>query len=174
MSETKKENTRVNFPKEIVDKTFEKQGGACANCGTPFGYGGFQVHHKDGDNSNIAEDNCQLLDERCHDAKQFETLRLQKERAMKQTSDIIDSALQGKMAGAVIDKLLDAIKLELSLNQQINGTEHFDLPVSQKMAISEAVEQAKQDAYIQGISDTLKAALPRLVEQIVKPTKTKS
>jgi hypothetical protein len=78
------------------------------------------------------------------------------------------------MAGAVIDKLLDAIKLELSLNQQINGTEHFDLPVSQKMAISEAVEQAKQDAYIQGISDTLKAALPSLVEQIVKPTKTKS
>ncbi len=162
--------TRVNFPKEIVDKIFEKQGGACANCGTPFGYGGFQVHHADGDNSNVSEDNCVLFDERCHDGKQWETLKLQKERALRQTGDIVESALQGKMAGAVIDKLLDAIKLELSLNQQINGSEHFDLPVSQKMAISEAVEQAKMDAYRQGIMDTLKASLPSLVEKVLYGT----
>lgn len=160
------QETRVNFPKEIIDKTFEKQGGACANCGTAFGYGGFQAHHADGDNANASEDNCQLLCERCHDAKQWETLKLQKEKALRQTGDIVEAALQGKMAGAVIDKLLDAIKLELSLNQQLNGVDHFDLPVSQKMAVSEAVEQAKMDSYRQGILDTLKASLPTLVENL--------
>jgi hypothetical protein len=165
---------RKNFSTEDINSVFEEQGHACGNCGTVFGYGGFQAHHKDGDCSNNSKDNCQLLCERCHDGKQWETLKLQKERALRQTGDIVEAALQGKMAGAVIDKLLDAIKLELSLNQQLNGSEHFDLPVSQKMAISEAVEQAKMDAYRQGIMDTLKAALPSLVEQIVKPTKTKS
>lgn len=166
-------STRINFSKEIIDKVFEKQGHACGNCGTAFGYGGFQAHHIDADNSNASEENCQLLCDRCHDAKQWETLKIQKERAMKQTGDIIDSALQGKMAGAVIDKLLDAIKLELSLNQQLNGVDHFDLPVAQKMAISEAVEQAKMDSYRQGILDSLKASLPSLVEQVVKTKSAK-
>jgi hypothetical protein len=141
---------RRNFSKESIDYSFKLQGGACAKCGLPFKTG-FEAHHADGDNTN----NCQLLDERCHDSEKYTTMKAQKERALKQTQDMIDLGVQGKLAGAVIDKLLDAIKLELSLQTQIYSEEHFDIPLEMRMETSTAIAEINlktyQDGYLAGL-----------------------
>jgi len=147
--------TRKNFLKESIDYAFKLQGGACAKCGLPFKTG-FEAHHADGDNSNNSKENCQLLDERCHDSEKYTTMKLQKERALKQTQDMIDLGVQGKLAGAIIDKLLDAIKLELSLQSQIYSEEHFDLPVEMRMETSIAIAEINlktyQDGFLAGLN----------------------
>src|SRR5208337_623525 len=96
------QDTRVNFPLEIVEKTLIKQGNACAKCGLALTYG-YEVHHADGDNSNIKEDNCQLLHPRCHDSTLWSTLKAQREKALGHVQQTLEAALgpQG-LAGAVI------------------------------------------------------------------------
>jgi len=58
---------RKEFPQWIVDKVYIKQDGVCANpnCFNPLA-NGFHRHHKDGDPSNISEENCDLLCIECH------------------------------------------------------------------------------------------------------------
>lgn len=143
------EKIRKNFTKEVINEVFKEQGEACGNCSLPLNYK-FEAHHRDADCSNNSKENCELLCERCHDSKAYETLQLQKRKALEQTQSIIDTAIQGKLAGTIIDKLIDAIKLELSLSQQVNSDPAYDIPIESKLRNDMIVNEMKQESFNAG------------------------
>ena len=62
--------SRSNFSKKIVEKQFSKQTRRCNHCRTKFSPTVQIVKdHKNGDNSDNSEKNCQLLCANCHDNK---------------------------------------------------------------------------------------------------------
>lgn len=164
------QDTRKNFSLEIVEKTLTKQGNCCAKCGLPLTYG-FDVHHKDCDNSNDSEANCQLMHPRCHDAEQWSTLKVQKEKALTQIQATIAAALEGKLAGAIIKEVNELLEKESALQNQLYGIEHFDLPAKFKVEYSEAVARANLDAFQQGYVECLKQIPNMLTGTILEKKK---
>ena len=149
------QDTRKNFSLEVIEKTLIKQGNCCYQCGLPMTYG-FDAHHIDGDNSNGSESNCALMHPRCHDAKQWETLKLQKEKALGQIQTTIQAAIEGKLAGAIIKEVNELLDKESSLQNQLYGMEHFELPAKFRIEYSEAVARANLDAFQNGYIECLK------------------
>lgn len=150
------QETRINFTKEQINKTFIRQGEACLKCGQAMPYG-FEVHHIDGDNSNVADDNCGLMHPRCHDSEQWKTLKLQKEKLLGQIDNVITQSLSEKgLAGAIIKELAGLIDKENSLQNQLYGVDHFDAPLDQRLAQSEAFSKAQIESYQEGFIEALK------------------
>lgn len=161
---------RKNFSIEVINKVYEKQGHCCAKCGLPLTYG-FNAHHIDGKNSNDFEDNCALLHPRCHGAEQWTTIKTQKEKALEQIGGLINAALEGKLAGALVKEVNELLEKELSLQNQLYGIEHFTEPAKTRIEYSEAVARANLEAYQSGYMDCLKN-IPALIQSgVVKNTK---
>ena len=159
---------RKNFPYEIVEKVYILQGKCCAKCGLPLSYG-YDVHHKDGDNSNINEDNCQLLHPRCHQAEMWKTLKDQKEKALGQAMDLLSASVEGKLAGALVKECNELLDKVLSIQNQLYGIEHFDLPAKERVEYSEAAARANLESYSQGYIDGLRAIPDVLAGKKVTP-----
>jgi hypothetical protein len=121
---------RKDFPQWKVEIVFRMQDGVCSRCSNPLAATGFARHHKDGDNSNNSVENLELLCPSCHHSEQFKTLQLQKEKHLKELETLTAKGMQGEIAGAVLDKLLDSIKLALSLERQLYGTDIEEPPVA--------------------------------------------
>jgi hypothetical protein len=111
--------TRRDFEKWAIEEVFKIQEGVC-KCGNPLG-SGFHRHHKDGNNANNAVGNLELMCPRCHGGEAFGTYVKQMAKLNDDANVLIKKALDGDVAGTVIEKTLDAIKLSLSLNSQLNG-----------------------------------------------------
>ena len=157
------QDTRVNFSQETIDKVLVKQNNACAKCGLPLTYG-FDAHHADGDNSNASEDNCALLHPRCHDSEQYATLKKQREKALLQIEGLLGQILSpAGLAGAIVKEAAGLIDKELSLQSQIYGLEHYNLPQDQQMAYQEAAARDRLEAYQTGVMDTIREAIPSMV-----------
>lgn len=146
----KLETDRKNFLVKTINDVFEEQGRCCSKCGNSI-TGGFEAHHRDGDRSNNAKENCQLLCAGCHDAELYKTLQDQKKGVIDQVDALITKGAAGEMAGAIIDKLLDAIKLKLSLQRQVYETKLLQPPISAMIESSIVIEEAKIREYANGV-----------------------
>jgi len=123
---------RKDFEKWKVELAFRKQDGACLKCGKPLGKR-FIRDHKDGDPSNNSVENLRLYCATCNAGEQYKTLVKKKKQALKDVEGAIQLSLEGKLSGAAADKLLDAIKLGLSLSEQLYGGELEKVPVAIRM-----------------------------------------
>ena len=130
------------------------KGRSCANCGNPILHG-FQAHHIDCNNNNNDEQNCALLCRSCHAGTQYDTLQKQKAAAIKQLDSLIEAGVTGKISGASIDKLLDGIKMSLSLQEQLYQEEYFsaspELKMEYSMVIAEAELKARTEGFLAGL-----------------------
>jgi len=129
---SKQSKERKNFPTKVIEEVFEEQGRQCAKCSKSL-LGGFHTHHKDGDSSNVEKENCLLLCPGCHGGEQYKTLQDQKKIAIGNLDALIKTGVEGKASGATIEKLLDAIKLKLSLQRQIMDDPPLEPPASVKV-----------------------------------------
>jgi hypothetical protein len=158
------QDTRVNFPLEIVEKTLVKQGRCCAKCGLPLTYG-YEVHHANGVNSDVSEGNCQLLHPRCHASEQYATLKAQREGVIKTIEGTLTAALSpAGMSGATLKEMAGLIDKQLSLINQVHGIEHFDLPLTERQEYAENLARVQLESYQEGYLDCLKGAIPSLAE----------
>ena len=149
---SKQEKIRKNFPIKIVEEVYEEQGRVCAKCDRPL-IEGYVIHHKDGDNSNIEKDNCQLLCAMCHNAEKYNTLQEQKKATIGEIATLIQKGIDGQIAGALADKLLDAIKLKLSLQKQVYSDVLMEAPATSRIEYSEAIAEYNLKEYIRGVHD---------------------
>lgn len=129
MSKTEKE--RKNFSTKVIEEVFEEQGRCCGKCGKSL-LGGFHTHHKNGNRTDVRKENCQLLCSGCHGGEQYKTLQDQKKAVIGDLETLIKTGVDGKASGATIEKLLDAIKLKLSLQRQILDDPPLEVPSSVK------------------------------------------
>lgn len=128
---TKEDKPRKNFPTKIVEEVFEEQGRCCDKCSRSL-MNGFHIHHKDGNNANIEKENCQLLCSGCHGGEQYKTLQDQKKIAITDLEKLIQVGVEGKVSGSTLEKILDAIKLKLSLQRQVLDDPPMEIPSSVK------------------------------------------
>jgi hypothetical protein len=154
----RKEKLRKNFSIQIIEEVFEEQGRCCAKCGRSL-LDGYEAHHKDGDSSNNDKENCELLCGMCHDAELWNTLKKQKEAIVGELSELIRKAIDGQIAGALMDKALDAIKLKLSLQKQIADIQLLEAPAISRIEYSEAIAEYNLKEYIRGVKDGIMKAL---------------
>ena len=164
-SERMVQETRKNFSITVINKKFEEQGRACGKCGNPILHG-FHAHHIDADNSNDSEENCQLLCKTCHASEQYKTLQAQKKRTVESLDKLVAKGLEGTMAGAIIDKLLDAIKLELSLSSQLYEEEYFSGPPEIKLEYSYVIAENGLKRYEEGYLSGVTGRLSLTPEQV--------
>ena len=164
------QETRKNFPIETIEKTYEKQGHACLKCGLPLTYG-YIVHHINGDNSDISEENCGLLHVRCHESELWKTLKVQRERALGYASAIMDSAVKGVLNGALVKELNELLDKISALQNQLYGIEHFELAAKDRVEYSEAVARTNLDAFMAGYQEALKQIPELLKGNVVKIAK---
>jgi len=144
-----KEDTRKNFSIKVLEEVFGEQGGMCGKCGKSLMYG-YHGHHKDGNNANNSKENCQLLCKACHGAKQYETLQLQKQAIVTDLDALIKKGVEGGLAGATIERLVDAIKLKLSLQGQIYDDPAIEAPIESRMRDYQLLMEAKLEEYYNG------------------------
>lgn len=123
---------RKGFRQWQVELVYRKQDGVCIKCGNSLGHG-FHRHHKDGDPANNAVANLTLLCGTCHGGEAFKTLVAKKTKALGDVEAAIQMGIEGKLSGAAMDKLLDAIKLGLSLVGQVYGKDIEKPPASIRM-----------------------------------------
>ena len=135
-----KEKIRKNFPIKIVEEVYEEQGRVCAKCDRPL-IEGYVIHHKDGNNSNIEKENCQLLCSACHYGEQYKTLQEQKKEVIGELSLLIKKAIDGQVAGALMDKTLDAIKMKLSLQKQVSDIVLMEAPATSRIEYSREIAE---------------------------------
>jgi len=128
---SKQEKERRNFPTKVIEEVFEEQGRQCAKCGKSL-LGGYHTHHRNGDSSDIMKENCQLLCPGCHGGELYKTLQDQKRNAINDLDALIKVGVEGKASGATIEKLLDVIKLKLSLQRQVMDDPPLEPPASVK------------------------------------------
>lgn len=68
---------------------------------------------------------------------------------------LIEAGVTGKISGASIDKLLDGIKMSLSLQEQLYQEEYFsaspELKMEYSMVIAEAELKARTEGFLAGL-----------------------
>lgn len=148
------QDTRRDFDKWAVELVYKNQDGCCANCGNPLA-NGFIRDHVDGNHSNNTIGNLRLLCPRCDETEYHKTLFKQLEDSKRSVDTLIKRAAEDNISGAVLDKALDAIKLSLSLNNQIYGYDIEKPPAAiqaeQYIASSRILLEQWEEAYKLGI-----------------------
>lgn len=123
---------RRGFTRQQVLEVLEAQGRVCAKCGANLEVTGFHRDHLDGNRNNYAISNLQLLCPECHRAKEQksdEHLKVQKD-AMVNLGVLIQKGLDGELAGAKMERLVDAVQLVLKTSYQVNRVpEGIEYPV---------------------------------------------
>jgi len=143
---------RKNFSIRIIEEVFEEQGRCCFKCGLSL-VGGFNVHHKDSDSSNDNKDNCVLLCARCHDSEKWNTLQIQQKEVLGELRQLVKKAVEGTIAGAVIDKTLDGINKVLNLQKQLYSDPLLEAPAISRIEYSEAIAEYNLKEYVRGVKE---------------------
>ena len=155
-------STRRDFEPWKVEEVYKIQDGCCKKCGKPLASTGFQRHHKDGNNANNSVLNLELYCPRCHGSEAYATFVKQMREQYDNVNKLIQKAEDGTVAGTIVDKTLDAIKLALSLNTQLNGYEVEKVPASvqaqQYLESSRALLEQHEESLKQGIQIGLNMA----------------
>jgi len=152
------QENRRNFSVKVINEVFEEQGRACAKCGNPILHG-FHAHHKNGINSDNTKENCQLLCKSCHGGEKYATLQAQKQKVIESLDKLVQVGIEGKVSGASIDKLLDAIKMSLSLQGQLFEEEYFSSPPELRLEYSYVIAEnglkKYEEGYLAGLSKNI-------------------
>jgi len=129
-----KKEIRRDFKGWAVDLVYRLQDGICAKekCSKTLA-NGFHRHHEDGDSTNNSIENLKLFCAECHGGEAYATYIKKKKKGLSDVEAAINMALEGKLSGAAMDKLLDAIKLGLGLTREIYGKGMEQVPASIKM-----------------------------------------
>lgn len=149
---SKEKDKRKNFPTKVIEEVFEEQGRQCAECDKSLFYG-YHAHHRDGDNTNIQKENCQLLCPGCHGGKMYSTLQEQKKAVITDLDKLITTGIENKASGATIEKLLDAIKLKLSLQRQVMDDPPLEVPSGVKAETYITVMEHSLKEYEKGLKE---------------------
>ncbi|MGB9855828.1 MAG: HNH endonuclease [Caldisericum exile] len=152
---------RRNFKKWVVDVVYENQSGLCIKCGRSL-EAGLHKHHIDGDASNNSVENLQLLCPQCHRSEQWVTLQKQREKHLTQLDNLIDSAIAGEVNGAVIDKLVEAIKLSLSIENKLYGDVELP-PISVRLQSNMLIQEMLLKEYKRGFEEGIKTAYNTMI-----------
>jgi len=157
---------RRDFKKWVVDLVYEAQEGCCANCGASLEQTGFHRHHKDNNPKNNSIDNLELLCPRCHYAQKgtdnpYTRHQAQEKRILEKLNQLIDLALENKLSGATMERLLDAMSMSLKISRRVTevdyGLEH--IPPSIKMQRYVAERKLIQDAFLEGFKEGAKSVI---------------
>lgn len=149
---------RKNFPASVINEVYDEQGGQCGKCGKTLVWG-FHAHHKNGNSSDINKENCQLLCRSCHGGEQYKTLMEQKKASLTDLSSLIGKAVQGEIAGAGIEKTLDAIKYRERIQIQLADEGYLEPPMEKKLESYTTVMEARLEEYERGLKDGIRAGL---------------
>jgi len=155
---------RKNFSTKVIEEVYSEQGGVCANCDRVL-INGYHTHHKNSDASDNSKENCQLVCPSCHGGKQYETLQEQKRQVISDLDKLISVGIDGKASGATIEKLLDAIKLKLSLQRQTTIEDTLEPPASVKMETYVTVQQELLKRFEQGFIEGLTKGIELIKEK---------
>jgi len=154
----KQEKIRKNFTKKVIEEVYEENNGQCMKCGRSL-LNGFIADHLNGDRSNNNKENCRLLCAMCNYGEQWSTLQKQKIEVIGKLRDLIQKAIDGQIAGALMEKTLDAIKLQLSLQKQVVDIQLMEAPATNRIEYSEAIAEYNLKEYIKGVKDGIMKAL---------------
>ena len=156
---------RRDFQKWKVELVYRLQDGVCSKCGAPLSKG-FHRHHKDGDPSNNSIDNLELLCPKCHyatfgDDNPFERHKRVERKVFDQIQQLLDKAFSKELSGAHIEKILDALTLELKLSRSVENLD-WEIerpPASIALEYRIAEMQANMRAYVEGFKEGFKQAM---------------
>jgi len=150
---------RRDFPKWKVELAYIAQDGVCARCGRPLDRG-FHRHHKDGNPMNNSLENLELLCPECHYAtfghegekNPLEEHRNLERKILERLDDLIGKALDGQVSGAVMERLLEAMTMQLKLSRRINKLdEDLEKPPAIIIAQRRMIERGLlEEAYMEG------------------------
>jgi hypothetical protein len=146
------QETRRNFEQWKVEVVYRLQDGCCAKCGATL-QNGFHRDHKDGHHTNNSVDNLRLFCPKCHGGEQYETLQKQKKQHLEELKGIIAMGQGEKASGTVIDKLVEAIKLALTLERQVYGADIEYPPASVKIETDRTVFEYGLKQYEEGVKE---------------------
>jgi len=151
---SKQEKIRKNFTKKVIEEVYEENNGQCMKCGRSL-LNGFIADHLNGDRSDNSKENCRLLCAMCNYGEQWSTLQKQKIEIIGKLRDLIQKALDGQVAGTLMDKTLDAIKLKLSLQKQVSDISLLEAPVTSRIEYSQEIAEYNLREYTRGFKDGL-------------------
>jgi hypothetical protein len=151
---------RKDFPEWKVEQVYIAQDGACIKCGNSLEHG-FHRHHKDGNPANNSIVNLELLCAECHRATLGEAIiehRKQEERALNYLNKLLDECFAGKISGAVVERMIDAITLSLKVSRNLNKIDEGIESVPASIALIKRMQETKilQEAYLEGFKDGIK------------------
>lgn len=161
--------TREDFPKWAVTQKFLLQEGACPKCSNPLEKG-YHRHHKNGDHADNSVDNLELLCPECHHAEKAghgsegdDTTnmliqhRLVERSVMKKIVEMIELGMEKKIAGAGMERLMDANVKLLQLSRSEKGLNNVEYPPAEiKMILSKNIAEEKMVEYIRGVEAGIK------------------
>jgi hypothetical protein len=148
------QDDRRDFKPYQVELVYKEQDGCCKKCGKPLGHG-FIRDHENGNHCDNSIGNLRLLCASCNGSEAYATYRKQMIASFNDTNVLVKKAIDGAIAGTIVDKALDAIKLSLSLNTQLYGYEIEKPPAA--IAAQQYIESSKimldqwEEALKQGI-----------------------
>jgi hypothetical protein len=151
---------RKDFPEWKVEQVYIAQDGACLRCGNSLEHG-FHRHHKDGNPANNSIENLELLCVECHRATLGDSIiehRKQEERALNYLNKLLDECFAGKISGAVVERMIDAITLSLKVSRNLNKIDEGIESVPASIALIKRMQETKilQEAYLEGFKDGIK------------------
>jgi len=168
-----KDELRKDFPHWKVEAVYIAQDGVCARCGRPLEHG-FHRHHKDGNPTNNDIDNLELLCPECHYAtfkgakkEALERHRKQEEKVLSDINRLIDEAFAGKVSGALMERLLDAMKLSLRVSRKLAGLDEELESVPASIVMLKRMEETRilQEKYLEGFMDGAKSIREHIREE---------
>ena len=157
---------RRDFPRWKVELAYIAQDGVCARCGRPLDRG-FHRHHKDGNPMNNSLENLELLCPECHYAtfghegekNPLEEHRNLERKILERLDELIGKALDGQVSGAVMERLLEAMTMQLKLSRRINRLdEDLEKPPALIIAQRRMIERGLlEEAYLEGFKAGVEA-----------------
>jgi len=153
---------RRDFPQWKVDLVYIAQDGVCTRCGGTLAHG-FHRHHKDGNPHNNSIDNLELLCAECHRATLGDKYKAhveQEKRVLENLNKLIELGFEGKLSGANMERLLEAMTLSLKVSRQINELDKgIEYPSPWLVFGQRQGELARiTEAYLNGLREGIKLA----------------
>jgi len=154
---------RKDFPQWSVDIVYEIQQGTC-KCGASLEQTGFHKHHKDKDPTNNSIENLELLCPKCHfatfgESNPYTEHQVQEKRILEKLNQLIDMALENKLAGAAMERLIDAMSLALKVSRNVSEVDYGKeyTPIAIRLQKGFAEQKEVMDAYLEGFKAGINA-----------------
>jgi hypothetical protein len=151
---------RRDFPRWKVEQVYIAQDGVCARCGSTLEHG-FHRHHRDGNPANNSIENLELLCPECHRATFGEAIinhRKQEEKILNDLNKLIDECFAGRLSGAVVERLIEAMKMSLKISRSLNRIDQGIESPPASITLVKKLEETKmlQEAYLEGFKDGIR------------------